>query len=57
MVTPALATEAVQRTAIEALPAVPVTPVGALGTARGVTAFDTPAAPLPNTFVATTEKV
>ena len=53
--------EAVQRTAIDALPAVATTPVGAFGTAAGgavgVTEFDTAEAPEPAALVATTENV
>ena len=41
----------------DALPAVPATEVGALGTVRGVTADDVPVAPVPAALVALTRNV
>ena len=49
---------AVQETVAEPLPAVAETPVGAPGTAAGVTEFDAAdPAPVPTAFVAVTVKV
>ena len=58
MALPPLAAGAVQLTVADALPRLAVTPVGASGTATGVTAFDdADAGPVPALLVAVTVKV
>ena len=58
MALPPLDSGAVQLTVADALPRLAVTPVGASGTATGVTAFDAAdAVPVPALLVAVTVKV